>query len=96
LHTADDFAAWGVIDRVLPAGDLRQKAERFALRLADGPTLAYAAVKELTRAYTRGGVVAADALLLEAAVGLFDTADARNGIRSYLDWGPGHSRFVGS
>jgi hypothetical protein len=53
-----------VIDRVLPAGDLRQKAERFALRRADGPTLAYAAVKELTRAYTHGGVVAADALLL--------------------------------
>jgi len=96
LHTADDFAEWGVIDRVLPAADLHQKAERFALRLADGPTLAYAAVKELTRAYTQGGVAAADALLLEAAVGLFDTADARNGIQSYLDSGAGHGRFVGS
>jgi enoyl-CoA hydratase/carnithine racemase len=96
LHTAVDFAAWGVVDRVLPAVDLHQKAERFALRLADGPTLAYAAVKELTRAYTQGGVVGADALLLEAAVGLFDTADARNGVQSFLDSGPGHSRFVGS
>jgi enoyl-CoA hydratase/carnithine racemase len=96
LHTAEDFAAWGVVDRVLPAADLQQKAERFALRLADGPTLAYAAVKELTRAYTQGGVAGADALLLEAAVGLFDTADARNGIQSYLDSGPGQSRFVGS
>jgi len=96
LHTADDFAAWGVIDRVLPVADLHQKAERFALRLADGPTVAYAAVKELTRAYTHGGVAAADALLLEAAVGLFDTEDARNGIQSYLESGPGHGRFVGS
>lgn len=96
LHTADDFAAWGVIDRLLPAADLQQKAERFALRLAGGPTLAYAAVKELTRAYTQGGIAAADVLLLETAVGLFDTADARNGIESYLDSGPGHSRFVGS
>jgi enoyl-CoA hydratase/carnithine racemase len=95
-HTAEDFAAWGVIDRVLPAADLHQKAQRFALRLADGPTLAYAAVKELTRTYTQGGVAAADALLLETAVGLFDTADARNGIQSYLDSGPGHSTFIGS
>jgi enoyl-CoA hydratase/carnithine racemase len=96
LHTAADFAAWGVIDRVLPATDLREKAERFARRLADGPTLAYAAVKELTRAYAQRGIAAADALLLDAAVGLFDTADARNGIQSYLDSGPGHGEFVGS
>lgn len=86
----------GRIDRVLPAAELHVKAERFAQRLAAGPTLAYAAVKELTRAYTKAGVGAADALLLDAAVGLFDTADARNGIQSYLDSGPGHSEFVGS
>ena len=96
LHTAEDFAAWGVVDRVLPAAHLRDKAQRFALRLSDGPTLAYAAVKELTRAYTQAGVAAADALLLDAAVGLFDTADARNGIQSYLDSGPGRTRFDGT
>ncbi|MEA2637371.1 MAG: hypothetical protein QOE18_428, partial [Chloroflexota bacterium] len=96
LHTAEDFAAWGVVDRVLPAAHLHDKAQRFALRLSDGPTLAYAAVKELTRAYTQAGVAAADALLLDAAVGLFDTADARNGIQSYLDSGPGRTRFDGT
>ncbi|MCW3030854.1 MAG: enoyl-CoA hydratase/isomerase family protein [Solirubrobacterales bacterium] len=95
LHTAEDFAAWGVVDRVLPAADLHDKAQRFAVRLSDGPTLAYAAVKELTRAYTQAGVAAADALLLDSAVGLFDTADARNGIQGYLDSGPGHTRFDG-
>ena len=63
--------------------------------LAEGPTLAYAAVKGPIRAYTQGGVAGADALLLEDAVGLFDTADARNGIQGYLDSGPGHGRFVG-
>jgi hypothetical protein len=45
---------------------------------------------------TQAGVAAADALLLQAAVGLFDTADARNGIQSYLKSGPAHSRFDGS
>ena len=55
-------------------------AERFAQRLAAGPTLAYAAVKALTRAIHAGGVGAADARPPDAAVGPFDTADARNGI----------------
>src|ERR1700720_3287726 len=75
LHTAEDFLAWGVIDRVLPVADLTAKAGKFARRLADGPTLAYAAVKELARAYTQDGIAGADALLLDAAVGLFDTRD---------------------
>jgi enoyl-CoA hydratase/carnithine racemase len=96
LHNAEDFAAWGVIDRVLPAADLQAKAERFVRRLADGPTLAYATVKELTRAYSEGGVARADALLLDAAVGLFDTNDARTGIQTFLDSGPGHAKFRGS
>ena len=52
-------------------------------RLAAGPTRAFAAVKELTRAYTAGGVAGADALLADAAVGLFDTEDARGGIGSF-------------
>jgi enoyl-CoA hydratase/carnithine racemase len=95
LHTAEDFLAWGVIDRVLPVADLHAKAEKFARRLAGGPTLAYAAVKELARAYTQDGIAGADALLLDAAVGLFDTHDAREGIRTFLDSGPGNASFAG-
>jgi enoyl-CoA hydratase/carnithine racemase len=79
LHTAVEFAAWGVIDRVLAAG----------------PTRAFAVAKDLTRAYTAGGIAGADALLTEAAVGLFDTEDARGGIRSFLTSGPEHAAFAG-
>ncbi|MDT5169801.1 MAG: hypothetical protein QOD02_3132, partial [Mycobacterium sp.] len=64
-------------------------------RLAAGPTRAFAVVKELTRAYTAGGVAGADALLADAAVGLFDTEDARGGISSFLTSGPGHATFAG-
>lgn len=95
LHSAEDFASWGVIDRVLPAEDLQAKAEKFARRLADGPTRAYAAVKELMHEYTRNGIAGADARLLDAAVGLFDTQDARGGIQTFLDSGPGRAKFVG-
>jgi enoyl-CoA hydratase/carnithine racemase len=95
IHTAEEFARWGVIDRVLPAADLRPEAEKFARKLAGGPTLAYAAVKEIARAYVRDGIAAADASLLDVAVGLFDTRDAQEGISTYLASGPGHADYHG-
>ena len=95
LHTAEEFAAWGAIDRVLPADELHRAAKEFAGRLAAGATRAFAVVKELTRAYTSGGILGADALLIDAAVGLFDTEDARGGIRTFLASGPGHATFAG-
>jgi hypothetical protein len=52
-------------------------------------------VKELSRGYTAGGIAGADALLIDAAVGLFDTEDARGGIRSFLTSGLGHATFAG-
>jgi len=95
LHTAEEFAAWGIIDRVLSATDLHAEAEKFARKLADGPTLAYAAVKEIARAYTRDGIQGADARLLDEAVRLFDTRDAREGIKTFLTSGPGHATYHG-
>jgi hypothetical protein len=48
------------------------------------------------RARTRtDGIAGADALLLDAAVGLFDTEDARDGIRTFLASGPGKAAFAG-
>ena len=48
LHAAEEFAACGVIDRVLPVDELHSTAKEFAGRLAAGPTRAFAVVKELT------------------------------------------------
>jgi enoyl-CoA hydratase len=92
---AGDLAASGAIDRVLPAADLHPKAEAFARRLSSGPTSAFAVVKELAAAYLKGGIAGADALLIDAAVGLFDTDDARDGIRRFLEAGPGQATFIG-
>jgi enoyl-CoA hydratase len=87
LYPAELLAGWGVIDRVLPAEDLHESAEAFAGALAGGPSEAVAVVKRLARAYLHGGVAEADALLLDAAVPLFDTEDARNGIETFLTTG---------
>jgi enoyl-CoA hydratase/carnithine racemase len=95
LHKAEEFAAWGLIDRVLPAAELDEKAERLARKLADGPTVAYAAIKDIAAAYTRAGIPGADERLLDAAVGLFDTVDAQEGIRSFLESGAGHAVYHG-
>jgi enoyl-CoA hydratase/carnithine racemase len=89
LFPAEQMEAWGVVDRVLPAAELRPASERFAKRLAAGAPEAFAVVKRLGRAYAEGGVAAADALLLDDAVGLFDTEDAQAGIARFLESGPG-------
>jgi enoyl-CoA hydratase/carnithine racemase len=95
LFGAAEFVAWGLVDRVLPAAELHAAGEEFGRRLADGPTRAFTAVKALARAYTTDGIAGADALLLDAAVGLFDTEDAQGGITSYLEAGLGHATFAG-
>jgi enoyl-CoA hydratase/carnithine racemase len=95
LFPAEQLYDWGVVDRVLAGEELHAAAEKFAKLLAQGPTRAFAVVKELARAYTQGGVPRADGLLLEAAVGLFDTDDARNGIESFLASGSSTASFVG-
>jgi enoyl-CoA hydratase/carnithine racemase len=96
LYSADVLAAWGVIDRVLPAGELRDSAEAFARTLANGPTLAFGVVKRLARAYTSDGVAGADALLLDAAVGLFDSGDGRRGIETFLTTGAATASYGGN
>ena len=95
LYSAADLARWGAIDRVVAADELHAEAETFVRRLAGGPTRAYAVVKDLAHAYTTDGVEGADARLLDAAVGLFDTEDARGGIRAFLASGPGRATFGG-
>lgn len=95
LHPAEQFAEWGVVDRVVAADEIATAAEEFARGLAVGPTRAFRAVKQLGQAYVTGGIAAADTLLVDVAVGLFDTEDARGAIDTFLKSGPGHAVFTG-
>ena len=47
------------------------------------------------RAHLAHGIPGADALLLDVAVGLFDTEDARGGIKAFLGSGAADSAFRG-
>jgi enoyl-CoA hydratase/carnithine racemase len=84
-----------VIDRVLPTDELHDSAEAFARTRANGPTLAFGVVKQLAHAYLQDGVPGADALLLDAAVSLFDTDDAHRGIESFLATGAPTASYEG-
>jgi enoyl-CoA hydratase len=94
-YPAETMREWGVVNRVLPAAELLDKARSFAARLAAGPTLAHAATKRMIRLTVDGGVAAADAELPAAGARVMASADLQNGARTLLEKGPGHATFDG-
>jgi enoyl-CoA hydratase/carnithine racemase len=74
------MAAAGVVNRVVPDEALVPEATAFARKLAQGPTRAYAAHKTLLRAWAVGGVAAADEVMFDIAMPLFETEDAKTGL----------------
>jgi enoyl-CoA hydratase/carnithine racemase len=94
-YPAETMLDWGVVNRVLPAAELVEKARVFAQRLAAGPTLAHAATKRMIRLAVDEGVEAADAALPEAGARVMASADLQNGARTLLEKGPGQATFEG-
>jgi enoyl-CoA hydratase/carnithine racemase len=79
------MAAAGVVNRVIADDALLHEAGAFAQRAAAGPTRAYAAHKALLRAWTAGGVAAADEAMLDIAMPLFETRDVETGLASAVN-----------
>jgi enoyl-CoA hydratase len=75
--------------------DVDAAARALVDRLADGPTKAHAATKEIIAAWRSGGVRHADAVTPEASGALFDTDDLRCAVVSFLDVGPGKATYEG-
>lgn len=94
-YAAETMLQWGVVNRVLPDSDLLDKTRAYARRLADGPTLGYAAAKRMIRLAVDEGVAAADAALPEEGPKVMASEDLQNGARSLLENGPGHAVFKG-
>jgi enoyl-CoA hydratase/carnithine racemase len=93
IYTADQYDAatferWNIVNRVLPDESFESDTRAFAERLANGPTLAYAAGKRMVRSYLDGGIRAADKTVDEVAPGVFDTEDMRAGVAALLEHGP--------
>jgi enoyl-CoA hydratase/carnithine racemase len=86
---------WSVVNRVLPDDGFDEAARAFAAELAAGPTLAHAATKQVIRDYLEGGLELANDRVAGVAGALFDTADLRGAVRSFLEEGPGKASFEG-
>ncbi len=95
LYDAQTLREWGVVNQVWPADEFEAKARELATRLANGPTLAHAATKELVKAQKEGGARAADVLVPEVGGGLFATEDLKGAVESFLTVGPGKATYQG-
>ena len=95
LYDAGVLREWGVVNRVVADADLEEKALRFAARLAAGPTRAHAATKRIVRTFLDGGMRAADDSMNEVAAEVVETEDFKDGVRSFLEQGPGTAQFAG-
>jgi enoyl-CoA hydratase len=95
LYPAPELQAWGVVNRLKPAGEVLEDARRFLAGVAGGPTLAHAATKRVVRAQVDHGTRGADDRTAELTSHLFETEDSRGAVRSFLHEGPGKAGFSG-
>jgi len=72
----------GIATHVVPEAKLDAEAEALARHLASGPTRSYAATRTLLKAWSGGGITAADAVMPDVAMELFFTQDVQRGFIS--------------
>lgn len=87
LYTADTFASWGIVSKVVDEDNFEAKAMSLAASLASGPTVAHRATKQVLRTARAEGIREADALLLEIGPVLLETADMQAAVDVMLTKG---------
>lgn len=96
IYDAETMERWNVVNRVLDDEGFDDAVLAFARDLAEGPTLAHAATKQIVAAQVLGGVHHADAEMPAISARLFETEDLKNAVATFLEKrGPGHATFEG-
>ena len=70
----------GIATHLAPDAELEKVTDDLVQRLANGPTLAYGKMRSLIRAWSSGGVSAADIITLQVTAGILDTRDGAEGM----------------
>ena len=84
--TADRAFETGLITQVVPKDQLRTAGQAWVEQCGvNAPTLSHAAHKRLLRAWSEGGIAAADALIVEMTKEVFDSEDGKGAIQSAAD-----------
>jgi enoyl-CoA hydratase len=92
---ADEALRIGLADRVVPAAEVLDEALRLAGELARGPLVAQSLAKGVIDSSLETALRPGLDDEASAFVTVFDTADARAGVASFLEHGPGRARFTG-
>lgn len=95
LFTASTFESWNIVNRVYPDAEFAAEAKAFALNIANGPTKAHHATKQIIRMQIAGGARAADDITPQVSGELFATEDLKGGVQSFLTQGPGKATYEG-
>src|ERR1700729_323358 len=74
-----EAGALGIATHVVDENELEETADALASHLGSGPTRSYAATRTLLKAWSSGGVAAADLVMLDVAMELYNGADAQRG-----------------
>lgn len=85
----------GLADKVVPDDQVYQAACELAARFAAGPALALAAAKQAIDVGLETDLATGLEYERVSFAGLFATEDARTGMRSFLENGPGKATFSG-
>lgn len=91
----DEALAMGLADRVVPADSLQTEALGWAESFARGAVLAQGFAKTAVNRGIEGTLDEGLAIEQDAFVDAFRTEDARIGIDSFLQHGPGKAEFTG-
>jgi 2-(1,2-epoxy-1,2-dihydrophenyl)acetyl-CoA isomerase len=86
--SAQEAAAWGLVNQVVADADLTSAAQTLAARLAAGPTLAIAASKHLLYASWTETLETQMELESRAHADIHRTADSAEGIAAFLEKRP--------
>jgi enoyl-CoA hydratase len=92
---AEEALQIGLADRVVPHDELHDLALAFAAELAAGPVLAQAAAKRAIDEGIERDLAAGLDLERHLFVEVAGTADASDGVASFLEHGPGKATFHG-
>ena len=87
LYSADAFASWGIVSKVIDEDNFETKAMSLATSLAQGPTAAHRVTKQVLRTARAQGLREADALLLQKAPTLLETADMQAAVDAIMTMG---------
>lgn len=90
LFDAETLERWNVVNRVWDDAEVDERARALAQKLADGPTRAHDATKQIVRAWCDDGVSTADSIVPAVSGALFGTEDLQHAVAGFLAKGPRH------